>query len=87
MQFIRQLALACASSLSLMACAGAEAAPPAPRTPHAAPLEAYGPLFTTTVDVAGLPRRFLVDTGGGMTVFTSLRPSLQPPPAASSAHR
>lgn len=33
-------------------------------------LEPLGPLFTATVDVAGAPRRFLVDTGGGMTVFS-----------------
>lgn len=33
-------------------------------------LEPYGPLLTATVVVAGKQRRFLVDTGGGMTVFT-----------------
>lgn len=48
-------------------------------TPGAAPaqgadrvtaLEAFGTLFTATVDFAGAPRRLLVDNGGGMTVFT-----------------
>ena len=51
----------------------------APTPPHSASaspagqmatLEPLGELFTTTVNVAGAPRRFLVDTGGGITVFS-----------------
>ena len=53
--------------------AGCASAPPhaASASPAAqmATLEPLGELFTTTVNVAGAPRRFLVDTGGGITVF------------------
>jgi Aspartyl protease len=41
-----------------------------PPTPQVAALASLGPLFTVTVEVAGTPRRFLLDTGGGMTVFS-----------------
>jgi hypothetical protein len=54
--------------------AGCTSAPqreaPAPGAAQVAVLEPYGSLFTVTVSVAGAPRRFLVDTGGGITVFT-----------------
>ena len=55
----------------LAACTSAPAPSTAPaHTRHVAVLEALGPLFTVTVDVAGAPRRFIVDTGGGMTAFS-----------------
>jgi Aspartyl protease len=41
-----------------------------PPNPQVAALASLGPLFTVTVEVAGTPRRFLLDTGGGMTVFS-----------------
>jgi hypothetical protein len=53
--------------------AGCASAPPGATADRPAPgftrIEPYGPLSTVTVDVAGAPRRFLLDTGGGMTVF------------------
>lgn len=42
----------------------------ASNTPHVASLKPLGSLYTVMVDVAGHPRRFLLDTGGGMTVFS-----------------
>lgn len=60
-----------AAAVTLAGCTSAmPGGAPADRTAHIAALEPYGTLLTATVEVAGAPRRFLVDTGGGMTVFT-----------------
>jgi hypothetical protein len=73
---VRLLVLVAASVSMTIACATPSAATDAVAMPTAATvsadvaLEPYGPLLTATVMVAGKPRRFLVDTGGGMTVFS-----------------